>query len=257
MTAQDAADRIAAIRIDKASPNPVYAQIADALRALLVSGTASVGMPLPPERILCEQFKVSRMTLRQAFDTLEREGLIESHRGRGTFVAPVKMQKKQQQMRSFTEEIRARGGVPSSKLIAFRTVKQHGADRDFFGLPDSELLYEVERVRYADGAPVALELVHIPQYLCPNLDRFDLVSQSLYRLMEENYGLALAHCTEEMSACRPTSGQRKLLQIPAAVAVLSVRRRTYSDKETPVELAVTTFRGDVYRAIVHSSRSDK
>ncbi len=159
MTAETAVEKIAAIRVDKVSSNPVYAQIADALRTLLSSGAASIGLSLPPERVLCEQFGVSRMTLRQAYDILEREGLIESHRGRGTFVAPLKMQKKQQEMRSFTEEIRARGGIPTNKLISFRTVKQHGADKDFFGLPDEELLYEVERVRFADGAPVALELV--------------------------------------------------------------------------------------------------
>jgi len=257
MGAQTAAEKIVAIRIDKTSPTPVYAQIAEALRALLASGAAPVGTPLPPERVLCEQFSVSRMTLRQAYDILERDGLLESHRGRGTFVAPIKMQKKQQEMRSFTEEIRARGGIPSSQLLAFRTVKQHGAAKDFFGLPESELLFEIERVRFADGVPLALELIHIPQYLCPNLDRFDLVSQSLYRLMEENYGLDLARCTEEISASHPTKSQRTLLQIPPAVAVLTVKRRTYSDKETPVELAITTFRGDLYTAIVHSRRSSK
>jgi GntR family transcriptional regulator len=93
MGAQTAAEKIVAIRIDKTSPTPVYAQIAEALRALLASGAAPVGTPLPPERVLCEQFSVSRMTLRQAYDILERDGLLESHRGRGTFVAPIKMQK--------------------------------------------------------------------------------------------------------------------------------------------------------------------
>jgi GntR family transcriptional regulator len=246
--------RILSIRIDKSSPLPAYAQIADEIRALLTAGAIPVGTPFPPERVLCERYGVSRMTLRQAYNALERDALIESHRGRGTFVAPRRLQKKQQEMRSFTEEIRSRGAVPSSRLVAFRSVMQASWDRDFFGLPENEEVYEVERVRFADGSPVALELVHIPRYLCPYLDRFDLAAQSMYRVLEENYGLKLAHSSEQISAAQPTKSQKRLLQIPPSTAVLIVRRRTYTDTETPVELAVTTYRGDLYTAVVHSVR---
>jgi GntR family transcriptional regulator len=243
------------IRIDKSSPVPAYAQIGEAIKNLLKPGAIPPGTPLPPERILCEHLGVSRMTLRQACDALEREGFIESHRGRGTFVAPRRMQKKQQEMRSFTEEIRSRGMTPSSRLLVFRSVKPSAADLDFFGLPDTELLYEVERVRFANDHPIALERIHIPEYLCPNLDRFNLASNSIYKILEENYGLRLVHCTEQISAAWPSKTQRQLLQSPPNGVVLVVNRRTYTDKETPVELATTTYRGDLYTAIVHSVRS--
>jgi len=243
------------IRIDKSSPVPAYVQISDAIKKLLEPGTIPAGNPLPPERVLCEHLGVSRMTLRQACDALEREGYIESHRGRGTFVAPRRMQKKQQEMRSFTEEIRRRGMTPSSRLLMFRTIKPAGSDLDFFGLPESELIYELERVRLADDSPIAVERIHLPQYLCPNLDRFNLSSNSIYQILEENYGLKLAHCTEEISAANPSTAHRQLLRVPSRSAVLVVNRKTYSDKETPVELATTTYRGDLYTAIVYSVRN--
>jgi GntR family transcriptional regulator len=250
-------DELLTIRIDKASPTPVYAQIADAMTLSLGSGAVTARVALPPERVLCERLGVSRMTLRQAYDVLARQGLVESERGRGTFVVPKRMQKQQQEMRSFTEEIVARGAKPSSKLVAFRTVKQSFEDREFFGLPDGEGLYEIERVRFADGAPVAVEMVHIPEYLCPNLDRFNLVTQSLYRILEENYQLVLSHCKEEISAARPNRAQRKLLSIPASAAVLVVKRRGYTERDTPVELGITSYRGDMYTAIVRSVRRSK
>ncbi len=245
------------LKVDKSSPTPVYSQIAEAIKALIAQGEAPVGTPLPPERVLCEHFGVSRMTLRQAYDVLERDGLIESHRGRGTFVALPRMQKQQQEMRSFTEEITARGAVPSSSLIAFRRSKQTPADRAFFGLPGDETIYEVERVRYADKTPVALELAHIPEYLCPNLDRFNLGAQSIYQILEENYGLALAYCTEKISAALPTRRQRELLRVSGPASVLVVNRQTYTDKDTPAELAVTSYRGDFYTAVVRSIRRKK
>jgi len=254
-SAAGGAQGFAAIRIEKSSPVPVYAQIAESMRTLLRSGTIPAGTALPPERALCEQFGISRMTLRQAYEALEREGLIESHRGRGTFVAPQRLQKKQQEMRSFTEEIRSRGATPSSRLLTCHTVKQTSRDRDFFNLAQGEQLYEIERLRLADNVPVAVELIHIPQYLCPHLDRFNLAAQSIYSILEENYGVALTHCTEQISAARPTRTQKQLLEVPTGEAVLTVDRRTFGDNETPVELATTTYRGDLYTAVVHSVRS--
>jgi len=248
-------DAFLRLRIDKGSPVPAYAQIGDAIENLLRPGTIPAGTPLPPERILCERLGVSRMTLRQACEALERKGLIESHRGRGTFVSPRRMHKKQQEMRSFTEEIRSRGQTPSSRVLVFRSIKQSGADRDFFALPETELLYEVERVRYADDVPIAVERIHIPQYRCPNFDRFNLTSHSIYKILEENYGLKLAHCTEYISAASPSKAHKQLLQSPPNGVVLVVNRMTYTDKEIPVELATTTYRGDLYTAVVHSIRS--
>ena len=84
------------IRLDKDSPNPVYLQIAEGIGELLKSGALPAGYVLPPERALCERFGISRMTLRQAMGLLDREGLIESRRGRGTVVTPARLRKQQQ-----------------------------------------------------------------------------------------------------------------------------------------------------------------
>ncbi len=73
------------IRLDKRATEPVYLQIAVAIRDLLRTGRVAAGSALPPEQVLAKRFGVSRMTMRQANDVLEREGLIERQRGRGTF----------------------------------------------------------------------------------------------------------------------------------------------------------------------------
>ena len=92
-----------------AHAGPAYQRIADHLRARIEAGEIEAGSMLPSERALCQEYAVSRMTLRQACGLLEQEGLIERRRGRGTFVSPKKMRKRQQEMRGFTEEIRAPG----------------------------------------------------------------------------------------------------------------------------------------------------
>ncbi len=247
-------EALLAIRPDKSSGTPVYLQIAEGIRGVLKRGVMPAGTPLPPERVLCQQYGVSRMTLRQAFDVLDREGLIETQRGRGTFVALKRLAKQQQEMRSFTEEIRARGGEPSSHLVSLLIQKANADARRFFGEMEDDRVFEIRRLRFSDGEPLALETVQIPCRLCPNLDRFDLAHHSLYKILEENYGLTLTHCVEEISAARPERLHKKLLGTPAPAAVLVIKRRTYA-AEVPVEFGATVYRADAYSAIVRSVRA--
>lgn len=242
------------LRIDKTSSVPVYAQIADGIRALLRKSGLAPGTLLPAERVLCEQYDVSRMTLRQAFDALEREGLIETQRGRGTFVAPRRLAKRQQEMRSFTEEIRGRGGVPGSHLVSFETRPASAEAARFFADAGAGPVFFIRRLRYSGGDPLALETVEIPCRLCPGLDRYDLTRQSLYKTLEKEFGLELTNCVEEISAERPGRLEKRLLGSPPPLAVLIIKRRTYSS-QIPVECGTTVYRGDAYSAIVHSVRA--
>jgi GntR family transcriptional regulator len=245
------------IRIDKDASTPIYQQIAEAIGALLASGVLPPGYVLPPERVLCARFGISRMTLRQAMRLLDREGLINSRRGVGTVVTHSRLSKQQQEVRSFSEEIRARGGRPESRLISLKLAIPTPLVRDFFELHEQQKVYEVERVRLKDGEPLALELARIPERLCPGLERFDLARSSLYEILEQSYGIRPETCDEEISAEIPSSQQRKLLSLPARTAVLVINRKAYMEDGRPLELTHSVYRGDRYTSIVHSVRKKK
>jgi GntR family transcriptional regulator len=245
------------LRLDKNSPTPIYLQIAEALASLLKSNLFPPGSLLPPERFFCERYGISRMTLRQTMVMLKREGLIESHRGRGTFVAPQRLQKQQQEMRSFTEEIRSRGGSAQSRVISFELVVPTLSTRKFFGLSEGNRVYEICRVRLKDGTPLAVETSQLSQRLAPWLERFDLEKNSLYRILEESYGLRLDACIEEISAELPSAAHRRLLGIPRSCAALVVNRKAFTDTGEALELTRSTYRGDLYSAVVHSVRRKK
>lgn len=245
------------VRPDKSSAQPVYLQIAESITGLIKGGTLPVGFVLPPERELCQRFGVSRMTLRQAVGILEREGLVESHRGRGTFVAPNRLRKQQQELRSFTEEIRSRGGKPQSQLLSFKLAEPTPSAREIFQLDDSGRVYEIRRLRLKDDVPLAVEVAQIAQRFCPRLERFDLQRNSLYQILEDSYGLRLGHSMEEISAQLPDAQNRKLLGISKHDAVLVIDRTTYTDHGDALEVTKSTYRGDLYSAVVHSVRKQK
>ena len=245
------------IRIDKDVSTPIYQQIAEAVGLLLVSGVLPPGYVLPPERVLCAQFGISRMTLRQAMSLLDREGLIDSRRGVGTVVTHSRLRKQQQEALSFSEEIRARGGRPESRLISLDLAIPTPSVRDFFELREQQKVYEVQRVRLKDGEPLALEFARLPERLCPGLECFDLARRSLYETLERSYGIWIETWDEEIAAMIPNSQQRKLLSLPAPTAVLVINRRSYMEDGRPVELTRSVYRGDRYTFIAHSVRKSK
>ena len=99
------------IRVEKDASTPIYRQIAEAVGALLANGVLPPGYILPPERVLCAQFSISRMTLRQAMSLLDREGLINARRGVGTVVTLSRLRKQQQEALSLAKKFERAAGA--------------------------------------------------------------------------------------------------------------------------------------------------
>src|SRR5262245_31490394 len=70
------------------APDPLYLQIARALKEEIVAGVHPVGSQLPTEDQLCERFSVSRYTVREALRRLREDDLVSSRQGAGTIVIP-------------------------------------------------------------------------------------------------------------------------------------------------------------------------
>ena len=99
--------------------SPVYIQIHNQIKKDIEAGKWKIGEKIPSERELAENFSVSRMTLRQAIQTLVDEGILERKIGSGTFVARKKVQEKMSGITSFTEITEAQGKVPTSKTVSY------------------------------------------------------------------------------------------------------------------------------------------
>lgn len=245
------AGQILNIDIDKRGPLPVYVQIAEAMRAMIHSGDLGPDSILPPSKLLCEKFGITRMTLRQAYARLEREGLLDPQRGRGTFIRRPRIERTLSRMIGFSEEMRAAGKTPGSKLLSFEQAAPTAAAAAFLG---DGPVYRLERLRLADGAPIAIEEVQIPMALCPELTRFDFSTQSLYHVLEQEYRLPLERCEQVVAAAIPDKRLRSELKIGANVALLVVTRQSYTKSDRPATFGTTYYRGDLYTAAVHAER---
>ena len=165
-------------------------QVRDELLALL--DELAVGDAIPPERRLASDLGVSRPTLRAVVDELVREGFLHRRHGSGTYVAEPKIALALT-MTSFTEDMQRRGMRPDSRVLSFDTVTAGAKLGQKLHLSPSAEVWAIERLRLADEETMAIEFLHVPQALAPELTRRDLEHHSFYDLLRERHGIVVAN----------------------------------------------------------------
>lgn len=215
-----------------------YVRVRDHLRSVATHELA-VGDPIPSERVLCEQFGVSRMTIRQAVDALVVEGLLVREQGRGTFVAPSKVDL-QVRLTSFGEEMRRRGMTPASKVLAAEVVAATPDVADALELLPGERVHFLYRVRLADGEPMAVEQAWLPATRLPGL-LDDGPPESLYGELRRR-GLDPDWGEDVVAATEADAEDAELLGVEPGKAVLRLTRRTFAGP------SATVYSRSVYRA---------
>ena len=138
---------------------PLYHQIQQRLLDQIQSGAFKPNEPIPSIQKIASQMGVSQMTVRQAVKSLCELGVIYSRQGKGTFISRIKLERDFRQVLSFSEETRARGATPHSKLISFRIQMPNREAREALALSHKEKIFRLNRVRYADSLPMGISAV--------------------------------------------------------------------------------------------------
>ena len=170
--------------INKSSPLPIYYQLEQGIKEMIEKGQLKPGEMIPSERELAETYDISRMTVRQAINNLVNDGYLVRKRGKGTFVAAMKIEQPLKGLTSFSEDMRARGMEPGTTVLAFNIVPASTSLAQLLDVREGADLYEIRRIRLADQLPMALETLYIPCTLVPHLTR-EIVSGSVYDFIEK------------------------------------------------------------------------
>jgi GntR family transcriptional regulator len=227
--------------------SPVYQQLNDQLRSALAS-EYECGDRFLTEREIAAQFEVSRATANKALASLVSEGVLEFRRGIGTFVRRDVIDYDVQSLVSFTEKARAAGKKPVTELITFGEISATETSEEIqkaLSVSGDELLWELERLRLADGTPVILEHRYIIQQQCPKLTKSQ-AEGSLYRAWTKTHGLSIAGADEIIRAVLVTTGEARQLKVAARSPALEVIAVGRLDNNSPLWWERTLYRGDQY-----------
>ncbi|PRY83480.1 GntR family transcriptional regulator [Alkalibacterium olivapovliticus] len=223
---------------------PVYIEMHNKMRQLIVSNEWKKGNKIPSERDLADEFNVSRMTARQAVSSLVEEGLLERKRGSGTFVASEKVREKLSGIPSFTETIEKLGKTPSSKLVSYYTKRASESESEKLAIHQDEMVLVMERIRYANGEPICFEVATLPLVIIKTFSKEQL-TKHLYRTLSDN-GYEVARAEQTLSATLASEKVADLLQIKRESPILRLRQVSYTQDSTPFEYVRAQYVGSRY-----------
>ena len=223
---------------------PRYAQLHRHIAAAIADGRLEPESQLPPERELADLAGVSRVTVRQAVAQLVADGLIDQRRGAGSFVRPQgpKLEQSLSRLISFTDLMRARGKTSTSVVLSRGLFMPSPDESLALGIPGHDQVARVERLRSADGTPMAIERSSLPVDILPEPERVDT---SLYAVLRER-DAAPARAIQRITALNLGPEEARLLNLAVGAAVLRIDRTAYLPSGRPIEFTRGLYRSDLY-----------
>ncbi|CAN5762886.1 GntR family transcriptional regulator [soil metagenome] len=229
------------VPLDRASPVPLWAQLEADLRRRLAAGEFTE--QFPTDRELVETYAVSRHTARDAVDRLCSAGMLERRRGRGTFVRP-EFEQPAGALYALFRSVEASGAEQTIELRALTECTDAAAAKHL-EVPDDEPLVLIDRMRLADGVPLAVDSVWLPAAVARPLLDADLAHGVLYHELANRCDVNVTRGWERIRPAIPTARDCAALQMAADTAVFTIERLGRAD-DRPVEWRVSMVRGDRY-----------
>lgn len=221
-----------------------YVQLRKRLEDAITEKRLPAGTQLPSERDIATRTGMSRVTVRKAMAPLVEAGLITRRRGSGAVVNTVqpKMEQSLSRLTSFTEDMALRGMTLTSKVLDCGVYAPTPEEVMALGLPPTEQVARITRLRIADQRPLAIETASLPAQILPAPE---VVQRSLYAYLGTK-GLRPVRAVQRISATIVPEKDAALLEISPGMAGLSITRRSFLPTGQAIEHTRSLYRGDAY-----------
>ncbi len=232
--------------VDKDSRIPAYVQLMNIIIEQIENGDFKENNKLPAERELCDFYKISRTTVRQAIRELEKDRYIYIQHGKGTFVSPKRFEQELIRFYSFSEYMKKLGMEPSTRVVDFTSDYCNEKIAQKLGRKVGEKIFIFTRLRLADNEPMMLVKSYIPGDRFPDFDRSLLESGSLYETFMTRYNVVFSRAEENLQAVSTRRNEAELLKTKVGFPSMMIERVTY-ERDSVVEYAIGIARGDRFK----------
>lgn len=234
--------------IERDARLPYYEQLKQLILREIAQNGLEPGHLLPSETEMCARYGVSRTVVRQAVGELVTEGVLQRMRGKGTFVAKPKLS--EQFMEStvgFFEDMTSHGHSVSSSVLSIDRIEVAGRIRELMGADAGAHCIEVVRQRAVNDEVVAFTKSYVNRddsELLEFLRAADLSKTSLYRILEDDFGLRIHAGHRSIEATAASGMMTRLLEVSPGDPLLYIESVARSSDQTVVECFQAWHRAD-------------
>lgn len=209
-------------------PVTLQYQLKTELYEKINSGTWPEGFKIPSESELCDEYGISRTTVREVLNEMVQSGYIVRKQGKGSFVAKPAVEQTLTSSYSLSADLEQQGKTSEFILLSFKEVFAKGSSIELFGLSPKEKLFEVIRIRTIEGQVFAWERALVPPKYMPNATAEDIEKNGLYPTIKAQSGLYPIEAEERIEAVICPESICKEMGLSENTAVMKVKRNTMS-----------------------------
>lgn len=209
---------------------------------------------IPSERKLIDTYGLSRITVRRAINDLVNEGYLYKIQGKGTYVKGDKRKQDLFSITSCTDDIINLGMTPSRKVLNVEVMEAYPKRSRQLEIDRGEQIVTVDRVYFANDEPINHTIAYLPAKYFPKLEAHDFETQSLYTVLEQEYGVVITRATRTIEAVIAEGETAELLEVEEGVPIILFRGTTFAiigNKEVPIETFKCHYRSDKFKFYIN------
>jgi GntR family transcriptional regulator len=233
--------------LQRDSAVPLYVQLEEILRAQIAAGQWQTDQRVPSENELNKMYGLSRMTARAVLTKLVNDGLLFRVPGKGTFLAPTKIDAISPAYRGVREQLEALGYQTSTEVLIVGLEEPAARVRERLRLDAEQQVYAIHRLRSVQGEPISLHHSYVPAHLAPGLDQHDTANEQLCVVLEKHYELGMKRVQEHLEATSAGVEEARLLRMRRGQPVLLLEDVISDVRGRTFEYSSIIFRGDKIR----------
>lgn len=234
-------DEIATVH---SSPTTLYHSLGHIIRSKIQSGEWAVGQQIPSEREMMQIFNISRATVRQGIENLVKEGVLHRVQGKGTFVAPPKIERGVLRLMEFSDVVKQNGLKPSGELLGKEHIIPPPNIRQLLALSDSEQVVWLQRLLQVNETPILIETSYFSAARFPTLlEAYDGLEEP-HKFVYKHYGIRVTRARETFEPVILEDKEAQLLGTQGGFPALWVEHLAFEATEKPVAYLTSLLRGD-------------
>jgi GntR family transcriptional regulator len=235
------------MQLPQFSTVPLYTQIKEAIRGKIIDGTYVAHQRLPSESEMISAFGVSRITVRQAMNDLQKEGLLFKVHGKGSFVALPNVSQELTHLQGFGEAMRFLGHETFSEVFGLETVTGSSIACSKLGLREGTRVTEIRRVRYLNREPISIDYSWVRHEVGSRLSEQNLRDKDLFSLLENELGQALHSADVEIDATSASAEIAERLRVAPNSPILRIERLTFASETKPLVFEYLHYRAESFK----------